>query len=309
MRIGIGLPAAVPDAPATDLGEWAAVGERLGFCSVGVIDRLVYDNLDPLVALAAAAARTEHVELLTTVLTVPYRRNAVVLAKQLASVERLSGGRLTAGMGLGGWPEDYAASDVPRRDQGTLMDAMLATMQRVWNGDLVGAGGPIPALPAGRPGLLFAGFVPAAYQRGATAGQGWVAPAFSEPLVAGIDAIRQAWSEAHRQGQPRVVTLRYFCLGHRAQETADHYLAHYYGTPGMAARADVPTTTAELGAELEQLGDAGCDDVVLFPCSYDIDQVYALDQALDELGIRDHQTAGRVLVRPDTSIAYGQMVS
>jgi alkanesulfonate monooxygenase SsuD/methylene tetrahydromethanopterin reductase-like flavin-dependent oxidoreductase (luciferase family) len=66
MRIGMGLPAAVPEADVTPLGEWAATAERLGFCSLGVIDRLVYDNLDPLVALAAAAARTERVELLTT---------------------------------------------------------------------------------------------------------------------------------------------------------------------------------------------------------------------------------------------------
>ena len=104
MRIGIGLPAAVPDADVTVLGDWAATAEELRFCSLSVIDRLVYDNLDPLVALAAAAARTTRIELLTTVLNVGYRRNAVVLAKQLASVERLSGGRLTAGLGLGGWP-------------------------------------------------------------------------------------------------------------------------------------------------------------------------------------------------------------
>jgi hypothetical protein len=53
MRIGIGLPAAVPGVDATVIGTWAAASERAGFASVGVIDRLVYDNLDPLVALAA----------------------------------------------------------------------------------------------------------------------------------------------------------------------------------------------------------------------------------------------------------------
>jgi hypothetical protein len=74
-----------------------------------VIDRLVYDNLDPLIALAAAAARTERVEVATTVLSVGWRNNPVLVAKQLASVEQVSGGRLTAGLGLGGWPEDYAA--------------------------------------------------------------------------------------------------------------------------------------------------------------------------------------------------------
>src|SRR5687768_18401243 len=109
MRIGIGLPAAIPGAPASAIGAWAMAAEASGFRSVGVIDRLVYDNLDPLIALAAAAARTERIELLTTVLNVPWRRNAVVLAKQLASVDAIAGGRLTAGLALGGWPEDHAA--------------------------------------------------------------------------------------------------------------------------------------------------------------------------------------------------------
>jgi hypothetical protein len=68
MRIGIGLPAAVPEIDATVIGPWAVASEHAGFASLGVIDRQVYDNLDPLVALAAAAARTERVELLTTVL-------------------------------------------------------------------------------------------------------------------------------------------------------------------------------------------------------------------------------------------------
>jgi hypothetical protein len=80
MRIGIGLPAAVPGTEATMLGRWAAAGEDLGFQSLGVIDRLVYVNLEPLTALAAAAARSRRAELLTLVLNVCWRQNAVLLA-------------------------------------------------------------------------------------------------------------------------------------------------------------------------------------------------------------------------------------
>jgi alkanesulfonate monooxygenase SsuD/methylene tetrahydromethanopterin reductase-like flavin-dependent oxidoreductase (luciferase family) len=75
MKIGIGLPAAVPSVDATTIGDWAAEAERAGFASVGVIDRLVYDNLEPLTALAVAAARTQRIELLTTVLNVGWRAN------------------------------------------------------------------------------------------------------------------------------------------------------------------------------------------------------------------------------------------
>src|SRR5512145_2889915 len=150
MRIGIGLPAAVPGVDATIIGTWADEAEHAGFASVGVIDRLVYDNIDPLMALAAAAARTERVELFTTVLNVGWRANPVLLAKQMASVDLLSGGRLTAGLGLGGWPEDFAASGAPTSGRGARLDAAVATMRRAWAGELRGQGGPMRRLPSGR---------------------------------------------------------------------------------------------------------------------------------------------------------------
>ena len=101
MRIGIGLPAAVPGADMTTLGRWAAESERAGFAAVGVIDRLVYANLDPLIALAVAAGRTERVDLVTTVLSIGWRNNPILVAKQMASLDLVSGGRLLAGLGLG----------------------------------------------------------------------------------------------------------------------------------------------------------------------------------------------------------------
>src|ERR671910_3171014 len=123
--------AAVPGVDATITGAWAAQAERAGFASVGVIDRLVYDNLEPLTTLAAAAACTERVELFTTVLNVGWRANPVLLAKQMASVELISGGRLTAGLGLGGWPGDYTASGVPAAGKAASWESSLAAMRQV----------------------------------------------------------------------------------------------------------------------------------------------------------------------------------
>jgi alkanesulfonate monooxygenase SsuD/methylene tetrahydromethanopterin reductase-like flavin-dependent oxidoreductase (luciferase family) len=282
MRIGLGLPAAVPGTPATALGAWAAEAERLGFRSLGVLDRLVYENLDPLVALAAAAERTERVELLTTVLTVPYRLNAVVLAKQLASLELLSDGRLTAGLALGGWPEDYAASEAPATGKGATFEAMLATMRRAWAGDIEGAGGPMPVLPAGGPKLLLGGLVPASFARVARLAEGWVAPFFGhDTLVDGIAGVQRAWDDADRDGRPRIVVERYFCLGDGADRVADEYLTHYYGSEYAGyARADTLITEDDLRTEIQRLADAGCDDLLLFPCSGGLDQVRMLADAL-----------------------------
>jgi alkanesulfonate monooxygenase SsuD/methylene tetrahydromethanopterin reductase-like flavin-dependent oxidoreductase (luciferase family) len=280
-RIGIGLPAAVPGVEATTIATWAAEAEQAGFASVGVIDRLVYDNLEPLTALAAAAARTTHVELLTTVLNVGWRANPVLLAKQLASVDLLSGGRLTAGLGLGGWPEDFAASDVPTSGAGARLRSTLATMHQVWNGDVHGQGGPTTRLPAGRPTLLFGGLVPAAHRRAATEGQGWVAPLMNRSLLTdGAAAVRGFWAAAGREGEPRIATGRYFCLGSGADDAAAEYLRHYYGDASTIALADTLTTPERIADEIAWLDAAGVTDLVLYPCSPALAQVDLLAAAL-----------------------------
>lgn len=296
MRIGIGLPAAVPDTPPGVLGVWAADAERLGFSSLGVIDRLVYDNLEPIVALAAAAARTERVELHSTVINVVYRQNAVLLAKQLASLDLVSGGRLTVGLGMGGWPEDYAASGVPLRGRGATFEAMLQTMRQVWDGKVSGAAGPMPPLADGRPGVLLGGLTPASFTRAARLAQGWVAPLLGlEMFTGGVAGVRRAWADAGRDGQPRFLTGRYFCLGPDADRIADHYLEHYYGNAFLdQVRADTLTDPRHLRDELQRLAEAGCTDLLLYPCSGAPDQVTRLADTLDTIGAR----SGTVLELP-----------
>jgi alkanesulfonate monooxygenase SsuD/methylene tetrahydromethanopterin reductase-like flavin-dependent oxidoreductase (luciferase family) len=294
VRIGIGLPAAVPGAEMTTLGQWAADSERAGFDAVGVFDRLVYDNLEPLVALAVAAARTERVELHTTVLDVGWRNNPVLLAKQMASVEQVSGGRLTAGLGLGGWPEDYAASQAPQTGLAALWESSLATMRAVWTGKTSGQGGPMAKLPDGRPGLLFGGLVPATHKRAATHGQGWVSPLFGlSVLQEGTVAVRTAWEDAGRSERPRIMTGRYFSLGDNADAVADEYIRHYYGDEYFpAAGADTVTTPEQLRAELEALQAAGATDVVLYPASAGLEQIDLLAEAVRAAGFlpaRNHK--------------------
>jgi alkanesulfonate monooxygenase SsuD/methylene tetrahydromethanopterin reductase-like flavin-dependent oxidoreductase (luciferase family) len=271
MRVGIGLPAAVPEADMAVIGDWAAAAEEAGFESVGVIDRLIYDNLDPLTALSAAAARTHRVELTSTVVNVCWRGNAALLAKQLASVHRLSGGRLTAGLGMGGWPADYEASGVGRRGRGKLFDASLDAMEQAWHE--AGAA----------PRILLGGTVRASFERAARAmSEGWVSPLFDLDILRnGAAAVGRTWGEAGRSGRPRIMTGRYFSLGPDAEATADAYIHHYYGDAYFdAARSETLTSGERIEAELRRLEDAGCDDVLLFPCAGDLEQVALLAAAL-----------------------------
>src|SRR2546423_11005399 len=112
MEIGIGLPAAIPGVDGRTVIEWARRADAQGFSWLGVIDRLVYPNYEPLIALAAAAAVTQRARLVTAVLLAPLHANSALLAKQAATIDRLSGGRLVLGLGVGSRPDDFDASGV-----------------------------------------------------------------------------------------------------------------------------------------------------------------------------------------------------
>jgi hypothetical protein len=176
MDIGIGLPATIPWTNAPLILEWAKRADSSPFSSLGILDRLVYPNYEPLITLAAAAAVTERVRLMTTVLIAPLRR-AGVLAKQAATIDALSGGRLTLGVGVGAREDDFQFAPASFHDRGRRFDEQLELMKRVWSGqpvsEEVGAVGPPPARPGG-PELLIGGYTPVSIRRVGRWGDGFI---------------------------------------------------------------------------------------------------------------------------------------
>jgi alkanesulfonate monooxygenase SsuD/methylene tetrahydromethanopterin reductase-like flavin-dependent oxidoreductase (luciferase family) len=284
--IGIGLPSTIPGVQRDQLLTWARRADERGFSSLGTIDRLVYGNLESLVALSAAAAVTERIRLATDILLAPLRGNGALLAKQAATIDALSGGRLTLGVGVGARAEDFEAAGVPFERRGRLMDELLEEMKQVWAGQkrgFAGAIGPPPAREGG-PELLIGGGVDAAVRRVARFGDGWTMgggppEAFEE--VAG--RVKQAWSDAGREGAPRLMALCYFALGDGAREAADWYIHDYYAF--IREAADQVAKGAAVGEGMAQqyrdaFAAAGADELIYFPCSPDPAQVDLLADAV-----------------------------
>jgi alkanesulfonate monooxygenase SsuD/methylene tetrahydromethanopterin reductase-like flavin-dependent oxidoreductase (luciferase family) len=236
MDIGIGLPSTIPGIPGRLVARWATAAERAGFSTLGTIDRVVYPSLETIPTLAAAAAVTERIGLTTAILIAPYRGNGALLAKQLATVDSIAGGRLTVGIAVGGRADDYEATAAPFEERGRAFDAQLAEMHAVWSGEPRGFAGPIGPRPMPRPGatlmpgppLLIGGNAPATFRRMTKYGAGWISGGGGPELfAAGAERARRAWQDAGRDGAPRLACNAYVSLGSGAEAHARQYLGDY----------------------------------------------------------------------------------
>ena len=282
MKVGIGLPSAVSPPDGRVVVEWAAAAEQAGFDSVAVIDRLIAPTYDPLTVLAAAAAVTTRAGLYTSVLLTALRPAAVV-ASQAATVDQLSGGRLLLGVAVGSRRADYAAAGVPFERRGQILDTQLAELRRAWaEPDGFTAPGPAPRTPGGPP-ILLGGTSRAALRRVAEHGSGWIcglggAAGFAQTAK----LVRERWHAAGRDGEPRLLSVVNFALGPGAAGVAEGFLRRYYGAApfvdGMVR--DTPTSLDGVRAVLDAHREAGCDEVLLFPCTSQRSQLDLAAEAL-----------------------------
>lgn len=277
MEVGIGLPNAVRGVDRSAIVEWARRAEQAEFSSLGTIDRLVYANYESLIALAAAAAVTERIGLLTDILIAPLRSNTALFAKQAATIDSLSNGRLTLGLAVGGRADDYQAGGVDFVRRGEIFDRQLERMAAVWRGE---AGvGPAPARGE-RPGLLIGGSSDAAFRRAARFGDGWtMGGGTPEMFTEALEKLNAAWSEAGREGKPRTVALAYFVLGEDAEQRARSALGDYYAFLGDYASQIVASAAKDartVKRYIELFEAAGADELICFPASSELDQVERL---------------------------------
>lgn len=286
MDVGIGIPNSVPDATGPQLLEWARRADAAGFSSLASIGAVEYPSYEELTVFAAAGAVTERIRLVSNVLIAPARSTAE-LAKQAASVDQLSGGRLTLGLSVGWRSMDYALTGRDFASRGQRFDEQLRDLQRAWNGEplLEGARpvGPQPAQPGGIP-LLIGGMTDAAVRRVVDFGVGWTAGGLPPDQAHQMaEKVRTAWKQAGRDGEPRLVALLYFGLGD-TEERSRAYLRDYYGpmgedTANMIADSALRSPEA-ITATIDGFRDIGFDELILDPTVADPEQVDLLADAI-----------------------------
>src|SRR5215207_1965338 len=261
MDVGIGLPNAVRGVDRAGIVDWARRAEAAGFSSLGTIDRIAYPNYESLIALAAAAAVTERIRLVTDILIAPLRANTALLAKQAATIDNLSNGRLVLGLSPGGREDDYVVSGVDFHSRGAAFDRQLADLARYWDG---GVG---PSTASGRrPTLLIGGTADSAFRRAAQHADGWTMGGGDPAAFTQLrEKLLAAWDAADRDGEPRTMALFYFALGDRAEEAAREKLGDYYAFLGEYADMIVQSAAKDEDTVKRYLAgfeQAGVDEVI-----------------------------------------------
>jgi alkanesulfonate monooxygenase SsuD/methylene tetrahydromethanopterin reductase-like flavin-dependent oxidoreductase (luciferase family) len=280
MDVGVGLPNGLPGVAGEAIVDWARRADDAPFASLGSIDRLCYGNYEPLVTLAAAAAVTRRVRLATCILIAPLRETAS-LAKQVASLDALSGGRVTLGLAVGARQDDYDASETPKGGRGERLTNQLTALRDHWeSGDI----GPGPAAEGGPP-ILVGGASGSAMARMARHADGFVHGGGPPRAFArSAEQARAAWADAGRPGDPQLWGMAYYALGDAAAaaQGRDYLLDYYAFTGPFAQRIADGLLTTPLGVRehLEGYADAGCDHLILFPAAVGGDQLDRLADAL-----------------------------
>jgi alkanesulfonate monooxygenase SsuD/methylene tetrahydromethanopterin reductase-like flavin-dependent oxidoreductase (luciferase family) len=283
MRIALGLPSRIGSATGELMLEWITRAERGPFSSVAVTDRVVSQALEPLALLAMAAGATSRIRLMTSVIIGP-TRETTLLARQAATIDTLSAGRLTLGVGIGVRKNDYLAAGENFHRRGHRSEEQFALLRRLWAGEaLSNDTGPIgpAALRPGGPEMLIGGYVPAIAARIGRWGDGYMAPGGGEPqaMQKMWRDILRSWQDNQRQGQPRWVGASYFALGPNAQDHATQYINHNYGyNPELAAKRllSLPASPEAVRESIKRQADMGVDEFILRPCAEDLDQMERL---------------------------------
>ena len=285
MSVGIHVPSAsvAPLDSGEAYAEFFRQVEALGLDAVWTEDRIFHDAnmLDPLMLLASAAVCTRRIELGTAVLVVTLRAAAVV-ARQVSTLQHLSGGRLALGVSLGGRPEEYAAVGVPMNRRVTVFRESVAVIRQLLAGTAVNHQGQFARLekatvrPAAQVPLYVGGHAEGALRRAGAMADGWIMSPFGTvrdfPRLWGVvqDAARAAGRNPDALVAGRLLYVAVDDDRGRAREALRAFLHGYYGPRFDVDQRAIFGPPAEVAARLVEHVQAGITKLMLGVPSLDL---------------------------------------
>jgi alkanesulfonate monooxygenase SsuD/methylene tetrahydromethanopterin reductase-like flavin-dependent oxidoreductase (luciferase family) len=284
MEVGVCLPYMKQGLDRETLLGFARAVEAGPFASLSCGERITGPTVDLPTTLAAAAAVTSRVRIVPTLYVLPLH-DAVKAAKEIATLDVLSGGRVEVTVGVGGRPKDYQAVSAPFERRHARMDEQVARMRAIWRGEPPFEGadpvGPAPVRPGGPP--IHAGVMgPKATARAAKWADGvyvWSGNGVKAEIAHLLAQTDRAWEAAKRDRPPRRIGGFWYSLAPddalgKLRRYVYDYIA-YLGDAaarGMSSSVDRATPDA-VRASLDDLEAAGCDEVFLVPATAELAEV------------------------------------
>ena len=272
MDVGLAFPQMTPDLDRDRVRTWCRAVDDGPFSSISAGERVAFDNLDGFTLCTAAAALTDRVKIGFNVVVAPWHAPAM-LAKELASIDVLSGGRVEVAVGVGGREQDYDALGSPFSARFQRLDETVAELRRLWAGGEIVPGATVGPAPvhAGGPPLLCSGTGPKSLARAARWADGLTGFTLAaDPAEAGATfrLAEEAWAAAGRTAPPRRVSGSFAVLGPGADDALHAFARRYLDVFGSGVAAwlteRMPLSTPDaIRTFLLGVAQEGCDEVVL----------------------------------------------
>jgi alkanesulfonate monooxygenase SsuD/methylene tetrahydromethanopterin reductase-like flavin-dependent oxidoreductase (luciferase family) len=269
--------------------EWFRQVDAGPFATIATGERELWPQIEEHAFLAAAAAVTERVKVMSHIMIAPMHP-PVLLAKRIASIDVISDGRFVLGVGTGGREDDYRAAGSTVENRWRRMDETVAIMRRVWRGEPPWPGASAPVGPApvqtGGPPIYTSASAPRALARAAKWADGWQGAIMSvelDPMKAAVKSHLDAWEAAGRSERPYLMNSLWFALGDGADKRLDDAALGYAGLPtgSPSPFGTLPVHNADgVRLAVDNCREAGFDELVFIPITDDLHQLDLLEEAL-----------------------------
>ena len=283
MNIGMTLPVMEKDLSRDELIGWINAIDQGPWSSIAMGERVVFHNPEFITLLGGVALLTNKVEIIATI-SVATMHNPALLAKQIATLDILSGGRFTLGVGVGGREEDYNAigADWSKRRWGNLRDN-VNIMKSIWAGQHELQIGPKP-IQANGPQILAGALGPKALEISSSFADGIAGFSFN----ADTNEIEESFNLTRKffKSNPRLITSFWFAIEPGGRTQLKSHLLSYLGWMGsevaemLSHNAGFCGSTSELKDLLNEISKIGASDILLVPTSKDINQLKALEDKI-----------------------------